>query len=320
MAIPNHPFRFGVVNDTYVDPRGWVDHARRVESLGFSTFLIRDHILPAFFGPQLAPLTALATAAAVTERLHVGTLVFSNDFRHPAFLAKEAATLDALSGGRFELGVGAGWLRSEYDAAGMTLDSAGTRIERLEESLAILRSLLRGDRTSFTGAHYAVDTIENYPPPVRPGGPPLLVGGGKPRMLRLAGRHADIVSILTTSVTSGVVDDSPNERMPDEVERKLGWIRDGAGDRYSDIELSQIPTLIVTEDREQAAAALIADRKWAEVAVDDVLSMPSVLIGAYDEIVETILERRERYGFSYYVFSDGTIDEAAPLIQRLSGR
>jgi len=314
------PFRFGVINDDRVEPEGWAEHVRRVESLGFSTFLLRDHILPDFFGPQLAPLTALATAAAVTERLHVGTLVCSNDFRHPAFLAKEAATLDALSGGRFELGLGAGWLRSEYDAAGLPLDRAAARIDRLEESLQILRGLVRGEQVCFAGDHYRVSGIENFPAPIRPGGPPLLIGGGKPRMLRLAGKYADTVSILTTSVASGVVDDAPDERMAAEVERKLGWIREGAGARYPEIELSLIPALIVTDDRERAAAELIERRGWPGITVEDVLAMPSMLIGSYDQIAGTLVERRTRYGFSYYVFSDEQIDAVAPLVAELSGR
>ena len=319
-TVPHHPFRFGVVNDAKVEPDGWIEHVRQVEALGFSTFLIRDHILPDFFGPQPGPLTALATAAAVTEHLHVGTLVFSNDFRHPAFLAKEAATLDALSGGRFELGIGAGWLRSEYEAAGLELDRAGVRIDRLEESLQLLRGLLGGERANFRGDHYSVDGIENFPGPVQPGGPPLLVGGGKPRMLRLAGKHADIVSILTTSVASGVVEDSPDERLPAEVERKLGWIREGAGERYPEIELSLIPTLIVSKDRRRSAGELIEQRGWSYLTTEDVLAMPSMLIGTYDQIAQTLVERRQQYGFSYYVVSDAAVDVVAPLVSELSGK
>lgn len=319
MTTPHRPFRFGVINDDCVEPRGWIEHVRRVESLGFSTFLIRDHILPDFFGPQLAPISALATAAAVTEWLHVGTLVFSNDFRHPAFLAKEAATIDALSGGRFELGIGAGWLKSEYDAAGLDLDRAGVRIDRLDESLQILRGLLRGERVSVAGEHYCVDGIENFPPSVEPDGPPLLIGGGKPRMLRLAGKHADIVSILTTSVASGTVDDSPDERMPDEVERKLSWVRQGAGGRYPEIELNLIPTVIITDDRQGTATQLAADRGWDGLCAEDVLEMPSVFIGTVDEVVRDMRGRREQYGFSYYVFSDALVEAVAPIVRELAG-
>jgi probable F420-dependent oxidoreductase len=246
--------------------------------------------------------------------------VLSNDFRHPAFLAKEAATLDALSGGRFELGIGAGWLRSEYDAAGLPLDPAGERIGRLEESLCILRGLLRGECLTFEGEHYRVTNLENFPRPSRPGGPPLLIGGGKPRMLRLAGRYADIVSVLGTSVASGTVEDSPAERMPEEVERKLGWIREGAGERYSQIQLNLIPTVVLSDDRRTAAQRIIGERGWAGVTPDDVLAMPSFLIGPHDEVAETLIERRARYGFSYYVVSDEQIDDVAPLVRELSGR
>lgn len=314
------PFRFGVVNESPAPLGDWLAHVREVEALGYNTFLIRDHVIDPPFGPQYAPLVALAMAAAATTRLRVGTLVLSNDFRHPVLLAKELATLDALSGGRLEIGIGAGWLRAEYDGAGWTFDRPGLRIERLAESLTILRGLLSGNTVTFEGAHYQVRGLQTFPLPTQRPMPPLLVGGGNPRMLRLAGREADMVSMLTTSVASGEVRDDPSERTVAAVERKLGWIREGAGERFQQIELNLIPTLIPTDDPQRAAADLIAQRGWEGVSVDDVLQMPSLLFGGSDMMVQTLRARRERFGFSYYVVSDGDLHAFAPVVAALAGQ
>lgn len=314
------PFRFGVINETPLPAEEWFAHVRRIEALGYSTFLIRDHLTPDFFGDQFAPLIALTAAAGVTSRLRFGTLVIDNDFRHPALLAKEFATLDLLSGGRFELGLGAGWMRREYDAAGLPYDRAGVRIDRLEESIAVLKGLLAGDTFSHDGKHYQLDQLENFPCSAQRPHPPLLIGGGKRRVLTLAGREADIVSILTTSVASGRVQDDPTERLAPVVREKLEWIRAGAGERFDQIELNLIPTLLPTDDPRERAAELIAERKWAGVTVDDVLAMPSLLFGSEDEMVDTLIRRRDEYGFSYFIVSDESVDQFAPIVARLSGR
>jgi probable F420-dependent oxidoreductase len=313
-------FRFGVIHEEPQDASAWTGHVRRVEDLGLSTFLVRDHLVADFFGDQPAPLVALASAAALTTRLRLGSLVLAVDYRHPVVLAKEAATLDRLSGGRFELGLGAGWLRREYDVAGLPFDAAGTRIDRLEEAIAVLDGLFGDGPFSFAGKHYTVSELDGYPKPVQRPRPPLLVGGGRRRVLTLAGRTADIVGILTTSVASGVVVDDASERLADAVSRKLAWVREGAGSRYPDLELSLIPTLIFAEARERAAAELIQARGWQGVTVAEVLAMPSVFIGSLDAIVDQMEERRTRYGFSYYVVSDRQLDRLAPLVARLAGR
>jgi probable F420-dependent oxidoreductase len=316
----SRPFRFGVVNETVLPAARWFAHVRRVEGLGFSTFLIRDHIVPDFFGDQLAPIPALMAAASVTTTLRVGTLVLDNDYRHPVMLAKEAATIDALSNGRLELGLGAGWLRREYDLSGIPYETAGVRISRLEEAVQILKQLLSQHSCTFHGTHYQIDGLTNVPASRQRPHPPILLGGGKPRMLRLAGRYADIVSLLTTSVSSGVLEDDPTERLASSVEEKLEWIRQGAGDRFSEIELNLIPSLIFTEDREAEAERLIENRGWGEITAKDVLAMPSVFIGTQEQIINTMRERRDRFGFSYYVVSDTQIDVAAPIVRELSGK
>jgi probable F420-dependent oxidoreductase len=314
------PFRFGVIHEEPQDPSAWKGHIRRIEDLGFSTFLVRDHLVADFFGDQPAPLVALASAAALTSRLRLGTLVLAVDYRHPVMLAKEAATLDLLSGGRLELGLGAGWLRREYDVAGLVFDPAGTRIERLEEAIAILDGLFADGPCSFAGKHYVVAGLDGYPKPAQRPRPPLLVGGGRRRVLTLAGRTADIVGILTTSVASGVVVDDASERLAGAVAQKLAWVREGAGTRYPDLELSLIPTLVFREDRERAASDLIAARGWQGVSVADVLGMPSVFIGSIDAIADQMEERREHFGFSYYVVSDRAMEDVAPLVSRLDAR
>jgi len=314
------PFRFGVINETPLPAEEWFAHVRRIEKFGYSTFLIRDHLTPDFFGDQFAPLIALMAAAGVTSRLRLGTLVIDNDFRHPALLAKEVATLDLLSGGRFELGLGAGWMRREYDAAGLNYDRAGVRIDRLEESIAVLKGLMAEGAFSYDAAHYRINQLENIPSPVQRPHPPLLIGGGKRRLLTLAGREADIVSILTVSVASGGVEDDPSERLAPAVRQKLDWIRDGAGERFDQIELSLVPTLLPTDDPRQGAAELIAERGWSGITVDDVLAMPSLLFGSDDELVDKLLRRRDEYGFSYFIVSDKIADQLAPIVARLAGR
>jgi probable F420-dependent oxidoreductase len=314
------PFRFGVINETTLPPADWIAHVRRVEELGYATFLIRDHFVPDFFGDQLAPIAALMTAANVTSKLRVGTLVFDNDYRHPVLLAKEAATLDQLSGGRLELGLGAGWLRGEYDQAGLPFEPAGRRIDRLEEALQVLKGLFAGAPLTFAGEHYTLSGLTSYPTPTQRPHPPILIGGGQRRMLRMAGREADIVGVLTSSVRTGVLDDAPTERMAAAIDAKLGWIREGAGARYDQIELSLIPSLRFGDDRRTLAEQLLIERGWPGVTVADVLEMPSFLLGTLDEIVEQLLERRERFGFSYYVISDALTDAFAPVVTSLAGR
>jgi probable F420-dependent oxidoreductase len=247
-------------------------------------------------------------------------MVLAVDYRHPVMLAKEAATLDLLSGGRLELGLGAGWLRREYETAGLAFDSAGTRIERLEEAIGILDGLFGDGPFTFAGRHYAVTALDGYPKPVQRPRPPLLVGGGRRRVLTLAGRVADVVGILTTSVATGTVVDDASERLAASVAQKLAWVREGAGPRYPDVELSLVPTLVLDEDRERAAAELISTRGWTGVTPADVLAMPSVFIGSVSDIADQMEERRARYGFSYYVVSDRSLDRAAPLVARLAAR
>jgi len=314
-----HPFRFGIINEQMKAPTDWIDHVKTIESLGFSTFLIRDHFVPDFFGEQYAPLSALMMAASVTNNLQIGTMVIGNDYRHPAILAKEVATIDALSGGRFEFGIGAGWLKSEYDKAGMTYDRNGVRVSRLEEAVTVYKGLFGDKPFYFQGEHYCIDGLHITPQSVQRPYPKLMVGGGKPRMLKLAGREADIVGLLTTSVASGVVELDPSERFAHAVREKLSWVKEGAGNRYDQLELSLIPTVIVTDNRDAEAQRIIERNQWQGVTTDDVLEMPAVFIGTVEQIIQSMMARRADYGFSYYVFSDDDMHTVAPIVDELAG-
>src|SRR6201981_3387333 len=206
--------RFGVVSESVLDGRAWAEHARRIEDAGIGSLLIRDHFWAAAFGQQLAPFSALAAAAAVTTRLRVGTLVLSNDFRHPAILAHEAASLHHLSGGRFELGLGAGWYQPEYSAAGIPFDGAGRRIDRLEEALGIIKGVLGGDTLHHQSASYQIDGLTLDVMPEHHGRPPVLIGAGGPRMLRFAAQNADIVGLLPAPIKDSEDRDDPGDRLP----------------------------------------------------------------------------------------------------------
>jgi probable F420-dependent oxidoreductase len=312
----HHPFRFGVINEQMKAPAAWFDHVRRIEALGYATLLLRDHFVPDFFGDQYAPLVALMAAASVTTKLRLGTMVIDNDYRHPVMLAKEAATLDCFSGGRFELGIGAGWLRTEYEQAGLPFDRAGVRIDRLEEAIRVMKGIWGEPPVTFAGKHYQVTGIAGVPKPVQRPHPPLLIGGGKERMLKLAGREADIVGILTSDVSSGTLISDSRERMAPAVQQKVDWIQQGAGARFDQIELSLIPTIIFTDDRCGQTEALIHQQGW-DVTVEDVWQMPSMLIGSVDQIVMDLQTRREAYGFSYYVVADQVLEAFAPVVAQL---
>ena len=314
------PFRFGVLVERFGTREELVGTARKAEEAGYATFLIRDHFIAEPFGHQFAPLTTLGTVAAVTERLRVGTLVFDNDYRHPAVLAKEAATLDLLSGGRLELGLGAGWAREEYERAGIPFDPPGARVDRFAEALRVLKGLFADGPLSFSGRHYRIAGLDSFPKPVQRPHPPLLVGAGGRRMLRIAAREADIVGVLTAPIADGVLTDDPATRLPESIAQKVEWVREAAGERFAALELSMVISVVIAPDRRRAAEQFAARRDWRGVAAEEVLAMPSVFIGTVDQIAEEMHARRERYGFSYLVVPDRSLDAVAPLVARLAGR
>src|SRR5579864_6884469 len=244
-----HPrtFRFAAQLSTAPDgtAASWAEQARKAEDLGYSTLLMPDH-----FGDQLAPVPALMAAADATSELRVGTLVFDNDYRHPVVLAKEAATLDVLSGGRLELGLGAGWMRTDYEQSGIAYDPPGVRVERFAEGVEVVTGLLEGDGPfSFSGRHYTVSEHHLLPRPVQQPRPPLILGGGGRRVLTIAARHADIVSInVDLRAGLGGAEAAPNAS-PDSTRQKVAWVKEAAGDRFDDIELNcLIGFAVITDD------------------------------------------------------------------------
>ena len=306
------PFRFGVQEHAALSGKAWRDRARLVESLGYQLLYLPDH-----FGEQLAPIAALMTAADATTTLRVGSLVFDNDYRHPVVLAKEVATMDLLSDGRFDFGLGAGWLAQDYEQAGMPYDSPGLRIERMEEGLKIIKGLLAGGNFSFTGKHYRIAELEGYPLPVQKPHPPILIGGGGRRMLTLAAREADIVNVNFDLREGRVSRRVAQSGFAAATTEKLEWIKEAAGDRFEHIELGAwVFMASVTEGREAVAAA-IATGFGAEAG--DVLQMPHFLIGTVDELVDDLRARRERFGFSFVVVPGESAEAFAPVVERLTG-
>jgi probable F420-dependent oxidoreductase len=306
------PFRFAVQSSKRDDAASWRDYARKLEDLGYSTLFLPDH-----FDEQWAPFVALTSAAEATRRLRVGSLVLDNDYRHPLVVAKECATLDLLSEGRLEVGLGAGWLRRDYEQAGLTYDDAGTRVSRLEEGIQILKALWSGDPVDFEGRFYRLDGARGLPRPFTPGGPPLLIGGGGRRMLELAVRHADIVGVNAT-LTSGAVDlDAIASVAPARFEERIGWIRAAAGPRFGELELQSL-TFATRLGPPMAETAVELSHLFG-FPPEEVAASPTVLIGTEDEIVDTLIERRERMGFSYWVLHDGDVDDFAPVVARLAG-
>jgi probable F420-dependent oxidoreductase len=308
------PFRFGVSVHKTRSKEEWIAMARRAESLGYSTLLVPDHL-----GDQLAPIPALLAAAEATDKLRIGSLVLDNDFRHPVMLAKEAATLDLLSGGRFEFGMGAGWLRSEYEQAGIPFDQAGVRVSKMEEALHIIKGLFADGPLTFSGAYYTVTDLEGHPKPVQQPHPPILVGGGGKRLLSIAAREATIVGFTPLFRADGGGTDL-TDATPGALNEKVGWVRQAAGDRFDSLELNiLVAEVVVTEDRAQVAqfiAAAMAPSMGA--TIEQVLQVPYVLIGTVDQICEDLLARRDQYGISYVTVFEKNMEALAPVIARLA--
>jgi probable F420-dependent oxidoreductase len=308
---PPRPFRFGVQGRTTGPGDEWLAMVRRAEDLGYSSFLALDH-----FVRGLDPVAALAAAAAVTTRLRVGSIVFDNDFRHPALLAKAVASIDVISNGRFEFGLGAGWLKEEYDQSGIPFDPAGVRIERMVEALHLMKKAFVEERTTFHGTFYSVTDLLLPPKPVQQPHPPIIIGGGSPRILSIAAREADIVSITTRALPDGSKDWS--DMTAAATERKIGWVREAAGDRFDQIELNVMSSTVEVTDDPQGAAERLAESFGLTAA--EILDSPIALVGTPDQIAETLLERRERFGFSYVTVLENVLDEFAPVVARLAGK
>ena len=306
-----HPFRFGIQCKGPADAVGWPALARKVEDLGWSTLTVSDHL-----DDQLAPMPAAMAAAAATTSLRVGTMVLANDYRHPVMVAKEAATLDRLSGGRFELGIGAGWMTVDYDAAGIPLDRPGVRIDRLAEALSILRGCWGDGPFDHDGQHYRISGLDGQPKPGTAGGPRVVIGGGGERVLRLAAAQADVVA-LNVNLRAGVIDERAfPDGTPESTDRKLSWLRDAAGDRFGALELqSRIHLAMVTDDRDRVIEELAPA---FGLTPEQAAATPHALIGSVSQICDDLVERRERWGISYLGLSGDQLDAFAPVVAKLA--
>jgi probable F420-dependent oxidoreductase len=287
-----------------------MDKARKAEGLGYSTLLIADHL-----GAQLAPVPALQLAAEATTSLRVGTFVCNNDFRHPVLLAMEAATLDVLTGGRFELGIGAGHARPEYLQAGIAYDAPGVRVERLGEAVRVIKGLFGPGPMTFSGRYYQVHELEGFPRPFQQPHPPIVVGGGGRRLLSLAGREADVVAVGFRVLADGTPDlaSIASEATAQQVE----WVRQVAGARFDALELNiLIQAVVVTDDR-QGGAEQVAGRLGVTAA--QALETPHALVGTADQIADDLRARRERFGISYVAVFERDMDAFAPVVGALAG-
>jgi probable F420-dependent oxidoreductase len=313
MAHPR-PFRFGVQLSRADTGAEWAQLARRAEDLGYSTLFVPDH-----FGDQLSPAVALTAAAAATTELRVGPLVLDNDFRHPVVVAKEAASIDRLSGGRLELGIGAGWMTSDYDQSGLAMDPPGVRIDRMEEALDVLEGLFGRGPFSYEGKHYRISGLDGLPKPVQqPDGPRVLIGGGGRRLLGLAARRADIVGV-NPSIRSGRTDAAAaQDGAAGVTDKKLDWVREAAGTRYDDLEINMlIFACVVTDDR---ASVIDAMAPLFGVPPEIVGDHPHAWVGTVAQICDDLVARRERWDASYLVVQGPeAMDAAAPIVARLAG-
>ena len=319
------PFRFGLQAFAADSAAEWTELATAAEDLGYSCLSVADH----YFGPgkalteashpaqNLAAIPAMAAAAAVTDRILIGSRVLCVDYHQPVVLAKSLSTIDLLSDGRLEAGLGAGWITSEYQAMGVPMDPAGVRIDRLIEYVDLVRAFFAGAELDQRGQHVHVTDMAAIPAAVQAGGPKIMIGGGSPRVLRTAGRLADIVSINFDNSAGKIGARGLGSGSAAGTAEKVGWIRDGAGDRFDDIEL-EIGAYFttVTDDgpaaREKLGAAL-------GMPGDDLGAYPHALVGSVAEICETLHRRREHYGISYVTVGATALRDFAPVVERLTG-
>jgi probable F420-dependent oxidoreductase len=305
------PFRFAVTASHASTAATWVALARRAEELGYGALLVPDHL-----GKQLAPFAAIATAAAATTTLRVGGFVFANDFRHPLVLAREAATLDLLSNGRLELGLGAGWRTADYRQLGIPYDAPGLRIDRLSESSGLVKRLLAGETVTHAGPHYRLGAARVWPRPIQRPHPPIIMGGGGPRMLRLAAREADIVGFIPQFSPRGrpILTDVGEAAL----DRKVAIVREAAGDRFERLELNLfIVDAGMVGSGQPVGRSVMAAAKVASVGL---AGSPYFLHGTLPALRERLERRRERTTISYYAIRQGSMEAMAPLVAALGGR
>jgi probable F420-dependent oxidoreductase len=318
-----HPFEFAVSAPTRIESvSAWTDELRRIEDMGFAAVVVADHFTD---GYDLEPMVALTAAAAATSSIRLQTGVLCNDYRHPVLTARMAASLDAVSNGRFTLGLGAGWMRSDYDAAGIPLDPAGVRVTRLEEAIQVIAGLLAGGRFTHDGEHYQVD-LELLPATVQH--PlPLFVGGGSPRVLGIAGRHAQIVGVLASLGAGALGRHAIVDQTTERVAEKIGWVREAAtaaGRAVDDVRIEMNHWLVrVTATSSEADEFLAKVAMRSDVDPALLASSPAVLAGTVDQVTDLLVARREQFGISCIQLDAGfapkDLESLAPVVAALAG-
>jgi probable F420-dependent oxidoreductase len=326
--MSHKPFRFGLQAFNPKSPAAWREMLRKTEDLGYSAYHLADHILgpgPAIEStahpPQLlAAVPAMAMALEMTNTIKVGARVFCMDYREPVMLAKEAATMDYLSDGRLELGLGAGWIQAEYEAVGIPFEPIGARLDKFEHLVQGIKAFMGGDPLSIDNESIHWEGFSGIP--ARPQAPPIMIGGGSKRILSIAGREADIVSLNFNNRAGVLGPDGMASGMAEQTAKKVRWVKDAAGARFDTLEIEIGAYLTVVTDHQQATAAAIAEPFG--MAVEDLLAGPHNLIGSVDYICEELQRRRELYGISYVtVLDDGDnnmVDQFAPVVARLAGK
>lgn len=308
------PFRFGVICGRAPSRAAWVDKARKLEALGYAVLTVPDH-LDDFF----APFPALLSAAEATTQLRVGTTVLNNDFRHPVLVAREAATVDLLTEGRLELGLGAGYMQTEYDQVGLRFEAGGRRVARLAEAVRIIKGLFTGAPVTFVGQHYQVTRHQLQPLPVQRPQPPLLIGGNGPQLLTLAAQEADIVGLTGITFRRGGTGPELSGWTSTGLEERFQHLRAAAGARYERLELQALVQRVEITDHRYILAEELTQR-WPQLSPSEIIESPYVLLGTVEQIVADLHSRRERWDLSYYMLFERDMESFAPVVARLAGQ
>jgi probable F420-dependent oxidoreductase len=307
------PFSFAAMMRGADSGGAFLDRVRQIEQLGYTTAAMVDH-----FNPTYSPTPGLTAAAVVAPSLRVLATVYDNDFRNPVLLAKEIATMDQITGGRVDFGLGAGWLERDYDQTGIQYDRPGVRISRMEEALKVFKGAWSGEAFSFEGDYYSVKDHTGYPSTVQDPHPPIYIGGGGQRILGIAGREADIIGVHVRFGPEGALDSVDTIRA--EMEKKIDWIRAGAGDRFDQIELALLVfavKVVASEADKQAEIESIA--KSNEMSVAAVEASPYFLVGSEADLIEQIQGLRDTFNITHFTVTPDDVDGFAPVVKQLRG-
>ncbi|MAI80467.1 MAG: F420-dependent oxidoreductase [Deltaproteobacteria bacterium] len=319
------PFRFAIQSFSARSAKEWRERAQKTEALGYSALHLADHILgpgeaiaPTFHPIQeLAAVPAMAMAAEATSTLRIGSRVFCVDYRQPAVLAKEAATLDLLSDGRLELGLGAGWLKNEYSAIGIDFEPASLRIDRLAEVITLIKSHCRAEPLSLSGRHVHAKGYQGVPASVQKPHPPIMIGGGSRKILELAAREAQVVSFNFNNRSGVLGTDGIMTATAEATATKVKWVTAAAGDRLQAMEFEIGAYFVDVGDQADSTCKNMASAFGLEY--HQMKSHPHGIFGTIESVCEELERRREIYGINYVTIGDDAMEDFAPVVRRLAG-